>query len=80
LCQHCIRYGTTTYVIPPHKILHAKLLGNDADKIKDAVKNANRPKEDMPMALVLSKDYTNPTKVKELLQACDLWFVKEEQQ
>ena len=37
LSENNSRYGTTTFVLPPDKVLHADLMENDPAKIKDAV-------------------------------------------
>ena len=33
------RYGTTTYTLPPYKVLHTDLIGSDAIKLKAAVQS-----------------------------------------
>ena len=70
LSENNSRYGTTTSVIPPFKVLHTELMGHDPNKIKDAVMS-NEP----PMAIVVPKDFDNPQKAKEVLSKAGLWSV-----
>jgi len=70
LSENNSRYGTTTYVMPPYKVLHTELVGEDAAKLKEAVEGKDRP-----LVVVLPKDYTDPGKAKKLLIDSGLWYL-----
>jgi hypothetical protein len=78
----CRRYGTTTYILPPYRVLNTKLLNNDPNKIKEATIAAEKP-----MAIVFPYDsFTSDgqtdlaaaiLKTKEVIRQSGLWFSDE---
>ena len=64
------RYGTTTYTLPPYKVLHTDLIGSDAIKLKAAVQS-----EDKPMAIVIPHESMPPAQAKVLLTDAGLWYI-----
>jgi hypothetical protein len=51
-------------------VLHAELVGYDAAKLKDAVAS-----KEPPMAVVVPKDFVDPTRPKRMLSEAGLWFL-----
>lgn len=68
-----IRYGTTTHIIPPYKVLHTSTLNNDAAKIKEAVVS-----KDHPMVIVLPYEDLTLAESEKLLRESGLWVLKDE--
>lgn len=66
------RYGTTTHIIPPYKVLHANILGNDPVKIKEAVTST-----EPPMAIVVSAEDVSVGDTEKILRASGLWVLTE---
>lgn len=64
------RYGTTTYVLPPYKILHADIMEGDVAKLKEVAES-----EDKPFAIVFPKDFSDESKTKRTMQEAGLWFM-----
>lgn len=64
------RYGTTTHILPPFKVLHAQVMGFDPAKIKDAVTS-----KEPPFVVILPKDFTDSTKPKRILSDAGLWYL-----
>lgn len=71
LSENNSRYGTTTFIFPPAKVLHTEMMAHDPAKIREAV-----DAEDKPMAIVLPKEYDDESKTKKILQDAGLWFLK----
>jgi len=67
------RYGTTTHMIPPYKVLHTATLGHDAAKIKEAVVS-----KDHPMAVVVPYEDLSLAEAEKLLRDSGLWVLKDE--
>ncbi len=44
LSENNARYGTTTFMLAPYKVLHIDLLGRDVNKVKEAVASRDPPK------------------------------------
>lgn len=72
LSENNARYGTTTYIMPPYKVLHADLMNRDAEKIREASMS-----EEKPMAIVFPHEGMSATQTKELIQKCGLWYTDE---
>jgi hypothetical protein len=70
LAENNSRYGTTTFVLPPHQILHTDMMENDADKLRQAVASTHRP-----MVIVIPKDYQDALRPQQLLRDAGLWFL-----
>lgn len=70
LTENNSRYGTTTHILPPTKVLHTALLASDPSKVRDAV-DSSEP----PFVIVVPKDFDNPEKPKEVLKAAGLWYL-----
>jgi hypothetical protein len=65
-----VRYGTTTFSLPPYKVLHTDLIGADADKLKAAVTSP-----DKPMVVVVAHEGLSPSVAKQLLMDAGLWYL-----
>lgn len=69
LMMNGVRYGTTTYILPPFKVLHTSVMENDPLKIREAV-----AAEDHPMVVVLPKDFSEQEgQEKKVLKEAGLW-------
>jgi len=68
------RYGTTTYIMAPYKVLHVELIGYDAAKLRQSVEGKDN-KADLPYAIVVPKDFNDPSKTKQLLIDSGLWYI-----
>ena len=71
------RYGTTTYVMAPFKVLHTELMGHDPLKVRQAVeaKPGQAEGQDQPYVVVVPKDATDPTRAKQFLIDAGLWLM-----
>ena len=67
-----IRYGTTTFVLQPYKVLHVDLLGRDIVRLKDAIASKEPPK-----ALVIPNEGLTVADAIDLLKNIGLWILKE---
>jgi hypothetical protein len=72
LSENNSRYGTTTHIIPPYKVLHTATLGHDPTKIKEAVVS-----KDHPMAIVIPYEDLSTTETEKLLRDSGLWVLKD---
>lgn len=64
------RYGTSTYMLHPDKVLHTAMLENDPVPIYAAVSSEQPP-------MVVTSAYNNPPeKTKAMFKNSGLWFVK----
>lgn len=70
LIYFALRYGTTTFSLPPYKVLHTDLIGNDPEKLKDAL-----TAQDKPMAIVIPHETITPAAAKRFLMKSGLWFL-----
>ena len=68
-----IRYGTTTFIMAPYKVLHVELIGYDSAKLRQSVEG--KDKADLPYAIVVPRDFVDPSKTKQLLIDSGLWFI-----
>ena len=66
------RYGTTTYIMAPHKVLHADLMGNDPVKMRQAVAQGT---EDKPFVVIVAKNHDDPAATKRFLIDSGLWLL-----
>lgn len=73
LSENNARYGTTTYMLPPYKVLHTELMNHDPVKIIDAVTTTTQQR---PMVIVFPHEGRSTSVTKELLQKCNLWLLK----
>ena len=67
------RYGTTTFIMAPYKVLHVELIGYDSAKLRQSVEG--KDKADLPYAIVVPRDFADPSKTKQLLIDSGLWFI-----
>jgi hypothetical protein len=65
-----IRYGTTTYVAPPFKVLHTAIMENDPSKIREAAEA-----EDHPLVIIIPKDWNEAGKERMILKEAGLWLI-----
>mmetsp|Transcript_15318 Transcript_15318/g.14693 ORF Transcript_15318/g.14693 Transcript_15318/m.14693 type:complete len:414 (+) Transcript_15318:976-2217(+) len=70
LLENNSRYGTTTFSLPPFKVLHTELLDHDANKLKQAVESPEKP-----MVIVVPSEGLPDGGAKKLLIAAGLWFI-----
>lgn len=70
LSENNARYGTTTYILPPFRVLHTELMAHDPVKIKDALASPDRP-----MVVVLPLEGMPPAEGEKLLRSSDLWML-----
>eukprot|EP01032_Pedospumella_encystans_P012234 gene12234-14167_t len=73
LSENNSRYGTTTYVMAPHKVLHTELMAHDPLKVKAAVEV--KDEADKPYVIIVPKDFTDPTKAKQFMIDAGLWLM-----
>jgi len=71
LSENNARYGTTTHLLPPYKILHAELMAEDAAKIREAALS-----KDHPMVIVIPHEGMTPAAAQTLIKEAGLWFLK----
>ena len=64
-------YGTTTFILPPFKVLHVELMAQQPAKIIEAVRSP-----DHPLVVVVPREGMSPSEAKALLQATGLWFLQ----
>lgn len=69
LSENNARYGTTTFVLAPHKVLHLDLQGRDVEKVKDAVESKDPPK----VVVIPCEDLSFPDAVR-ILKNTGLWI------
>ena len=72
LSENNARYGTTTYILPPYRVLHTELMANDPAKIIGAL---TAPPADRPMVIVFPRENVAPATTKALLKQCNLWLL-----
>lgn len=72
LSENNARYGTTSYVLPPFKVLHVGTMGGDPTKIREAVISPEKPQ-----VIVFPTEGTTPQATKELIKSAGLWFSDE---
>lgn len=66
-----IRYGTTTFIIPPFNVLHASIMNNDPEKLRQAAEA-----EAKPMVIVTAKDFSGQEGTeKKMLKEAGLWLL-----
>jgi hypothetical protein len=70
---YLLRYGTTTYVMAPHKVLHTQLVGHDPQKVRQAVEVPEG--QEKPFVVIVPKDFTDVTKAKQFLIDAGLWLM-----
>ena len=70
LSENNARYGTTTFIMPPHKVLHTELMAHHPDKIMAAIQSA-----DKPLVIVFPREGVAPGATTALLKQCNLWFL-----
>lgn len=70
LSENNSRYGTTTAIIPPYKVLHSELMEHDASKIKDAVTGS-----EPPLLTIFPKNFDDPQHAKKVLSDAGLWYI-----
>lgn len=66
------RYGTTTHMLPPYKVLHTATVNNDATKIKEAVTY-----KEPPMAIVLPYEDLTMEETEKIIRDSGLWVLNE---
>ena len=64
------RYGTTTYVLPPYKVLHTAMMENDPEKLKEAAEA-----DDKPYVIIPPKNFEDDSQTKQMLLNAGLWFM-----
>eukprot|EP01038_Epipyxis_sp_PR26KG_P008836 gene8836-11927_t len=69
LSENNSRYGTTTYVLPPYKVLHTELMEHDPTKIKEALQSS-----EPPMVVVIPKEL-DVSAAKKLLSEIGMWMI-----
>ena len=68
------RYGTTSIVYPPTKVLNTALLGHQTAGLLEAVTHAKA--EERPLVVVVPRhDGPTPAAAKELLKSAKLWLL-----
>jgi hypothetical protein len=70
LSENNSRYGTTTHVMAPYKVLHVDLMDWDPAKLRQAMTS-----KEPPQAVVVPKDFADPAKAKKLLSEAGLWYI-----
>lgn len=70
LSENNSRYGTTTHVMAPYKVLHVDLMDWDASKLHEAMTS-----KEPPQAVVVPKDFQDPSRPKKLLSESGLWYI-----
>ena len=68
-----LRYGTTTYVMAPFKVLHTELMAHDPIKVRAAVEAGEA--SDRPYVVVVPKSPTESTRAKQFLIDAGLWLM-----
>ena len=71
LSENNARYGTTTYMLPPFRVLHTALMKNDPEKIKGAL-----VAKEKPMAIVIPREGLTSSEAIKILKDSNLWFLK----
>ena len=69
LSENNARYGTTTFVLAPHKVLHLDLQGREIAKIKEAIASMDPPK----VIVVPCEDLSASDAIK-ILKEAGLWI------
>ncbi len=70
LAENNARYGTTTYLLPPYQVLHAEMLGYDAERLREAAEKPQKLK-----AIVIPTEGITTSQSKKLLQDAGLWYL-----
>jgi hypothetical protein len=65
------RYGTTSYVWPPHVVLHSELINHDAALLRSAVASTEKPK-----VIVIAHEGMPVGAAEALLADSGLWLTK----
>jgi hypothetical protein len=65
------RYGTTSYVWPPHVVLHSELISHDAGLLRSAVEGEEKPK-----VIVVAHEGMPVGAAEAMLAASGLWLIK----
>lgn len=68
LSENNARYGTTTFILAPHRVLHLDLLGRNIEIVKDAIKSADPPK-----VIVVPYEDLSVTSAVKILKDIALW-------
>eukprot|EP00607_Mallomonas_marina_P009960 CAMPEP_0182420854 /NCGR_PEP_ID=MMETSP1167-20130531/5936_1 /TAXON_ID=2988 /ORGANISM="Mallomonas Sp, Strain CCMP3275" /LENGTH=456 /DNA_ID=CAMNT_0024597357 /DNA_START=268 /DNA_END=1638 /DNA_ORIENTATION=- len=68
LSENNSRYGSTTYIMPPAKVLHTDILGGDAERLRDAVQS--KP----PPAVIVMPYHMEPSQIISMLKVAGLWI------
>ena len=70
--------GTTTFLMPPYRVLHSDLMNGDAAKVKHAVElsKAEKNVEDKLLAVVIPHEGLSPSAAKKLLVDSGMWFAE----
>jgi hypothetical protein len=71
LSENNARYGTTTHILPPFKVLHTEILGHDPSKILEAVRA-----KDPPMVIVFPSEGFTTAEMEKMIVDSQLWFSK----
>ena len=67
------RYGTTTYVMAPFKVLHTELMAHDPLKVRAAVEV--KEGQEKPYVVIVPKDFADATKAKQFMIDAGLWLM-----
>jgi hypothetical protein len=73
LAENNARYGTTTYLLPPHVVLHTELMGHNSQLLKDAISAARGDKK--PKVVVVPAEGRDASESKKMLQDAGMWFI-----
>lgn len=69
LSENNARYGTTTFVLAPHKVLHLDLQGREIAKIKEAIASMDPPK-----VIVVPCEDLSASDAMKILKEAGLWI------
>jgi len=70
LAENNARYGTTSYLLPPARVLHTELMGHDPVKLKEAAASSKKP-----LAIVVPTEGMTSAQAKKMLQGAGLWYL-----
>ena len=69
LSENNARYGTSTFMLPPHRVLHLDLQGRDVEKVKQAV-----ALKDPPKVIVVPREDLTGSEAINFLKKAGLWI------
>lgn len=71
LSENNARYGTTLSILPPHEVVHSKIVGNSAAELLRAASSATPP-----LVIVPPAEGQTPDETKAMLQAAKMWLIE----